>query len=445
MTTYHLNDNKLWEWINPKEYDNNLCIEQYLKLISEEQIDSDYIISLLGNNTPQNSSLIMENLSLFLPRDYFLEVQYCAKTYASIFGQIFPPLTAYVDQLTYIEWLLYTELDHPKYRDHLVHMFKVAFVIDSLLNENEIENKIISLQFSSIHFKEWCKSRNFQIKEWSDKEKKNVIRMASFLTSMFHDFGYGYYFLREYKKRLFPIYEWLLPGADPTDINTSSMKRLLKSLPAFFVQEHHYWLNPTSNNKKNMKIKDNVVAGFFYDCLPLNHSIASTFFLLSIAENLWDARALSQNLYIAFHLAAEAAMIHDLVRKDNSAHLATNSPQHKYAKNTGLNHFLNVESHNSIPLSILLILSDELAVWNRPRIKPVVAEKSVTYEMDRTMIPYEIDISVSNSEIKINPKDKNKDIMKKSCMNKTFKEDFVFAEDNVGDINMLGYKIKLAS
>ena len=39
-----LNDNVLWKWMNSN---NDKGMDHYLNLISEEQIDSDYIISIL--------------------------------------------------------------------------------------------------------------------------------------------------------------------------------------------------------------------------------------------------------------------------------------------------------------------------------------------------------------------------------------------------------------
>lgn len=365
-------------------------IDVYLEWISKNEIDSGYIVeSFCEDNCNKNTS-IMETLSTYMPRWYFLEVQFCAMIYAKVFGSVFPPLASQVDQLMYIEWLLYTEPANFGYRDHLVHMFKVAFVGDRLLANESLLEKIIDWQFSSKHFKRWCEDQNIILSSGSkdekdeEKDKKEVVRIAFFLAALFHDVGYGHKFFRDYKEKLFNVYSWLLPEADPTDINMPSTKILLKSLPAFFIREHHCWLNSQySDTSKNAtddaarncfrheesnqsKISNHLIAGFFRDCLRLNHSVASTFFIVDTADKLKNAKALSEKLFVAFQLAAEACMLHDMTGKANWAHLLRKKNKH----------FLDCSSHKEVPLAMLLILADELSLWGRPRLETELNDKN---------------------------------------------------------------------
>jgi len=394
----NLNENVFWGWMHPNPTsitsDKNKGaaggIDVYLEWISKNEVDSGYIVeSFCEDNWNKNTS-IMETLSTYMPRWYFLEVQFCAMIYAKVFGSVFPPLATQVDQLMYIEWLLYTEPDNFRYRDHLVHMFKVAFVGDRLLANESLLEKIIDWQFGSKHFGEWCIDQNISPSNWAaddkneEKDKKEIVRIAFFLAALFHDFGYAHKFFRDYKEKLFKVYPWLLPEADPTDINMPGTKILLQSLPSSFIREHHCWLNSqysgfsiniNDNSSTHWikheglnqsKINNYLIAGFFRDCLRLNHSVASAFFISDTAEKLKNAKALSEKLFVAFQLAAEACMLHDMTGKANWAHLLRKKNKH----------FLDCSSHEQVPLAMLLILADELSLWGRPRLETQLKDKN---------------------------------------------------------------------
>ncbi len=408
-----LDDKSFWKWMEISHAGDTDGINKYLKIIADNEVDKEYVVELMKQDIPKKTSSIMNNLRQCMPRSYFEEIQFCAGTYATILGKIFPPLVPQIDQLAYIEWLLYTEPGYLGYRDHLVHMFKVAFVGYKLFPK--LMSDIVEWQFSSEHFHSWCKKSNIDFHEWETSEKENVVQMAFFMAALFHDFGYGYFFLKKYKQRLFKLYEWLLPGADPADIDTPGTQSLLKSLPAFFIEKHHGWLTNTSENR------DNVIAGFFRDCLPLNHSIASAFFVLDIAEKLSKSRALNQKLYVAFQLAAEACMIHDMTDDNNWVHL-------EKRKN---GHFIEPGDHKTVPLAMLLILADELSVWNRPRLKiePDGADK-VYNQLDRNEVPHKIDIEFYRTEKNNQCKIRIKSDRKQDKIKDKFDEELKCLKDN---------------
>ena len=79
------------------------------------------------------------------------------------------------------------------------------------------------------------------------------------------------------------------------------------------------------------------------------------FYILDIAHSLKSSGALSDELYAAFQIAAEACMIHDMTGEGNWLHFQMN----------GNNHFIECGNHNETPLAILLIFADELAIWKR--------------------------------------------------------------------------------
>ena len=384
-----LKDTEFWDWMDGDNKYDKAGLVGYTDMIVELIGRAGYLSWMSNQGESLEHSKIMNNLSLIMPRRYFLEVQYCAKAYATLFGKLFPTLAVHVDQLAYIEWLLYTEPDNPGYRDHLVHMFKVAFVCEQFLSVNHLLTKVVDSQFKSEHFLEWCEMQEIKVAAWGPDTKVKVVKIALFLAGLFHDFGYGHYFHSKYKNKLFKIHQWLFPDANQVDTNTCGTRMMLRSLPSAFVKKYHWWLR--ENESKN---KDEVIAGFYRDCLPLNHSVASAFFVVDLAENLWRSEVLSQQLYVALQLAAEACMIHDMTEDDKWVHFA--------AKNKDDEHFIDCSDHNSIPLAMLLILSDELSVWNRPRLETKgKGSKSVLYSFGTSDVPEKIELFIS--EARSNP------------------------------------------
>lgn len=405
-----LKDARFWDWMDGDNKYNKAGLVGYTDIIVELIGRADYLSWMSNPGKSLEHSKIMNNLSLIMPRRYFLEVQYCAKAYATLFGKLFPTLAVHVDQLAYIEWLLYTEPDNPGYRDHLVHMFKVAFVCEQFLSMNRLLTKVVNSQFQSKHFLEWCDMQEIKVAAWSFETKKKVVKIALFLAGLFHDFGYGYYFHSKYKNKLFKIHQWLFPDANQVDTNTCGTRMMLRSLPSAFVKKYHWWLRKNESKENKSENKNEVVAGFYRDCLPLNHSVASAFFVVDLAESLWRSEALSEQLYVALHLAAEACMIHDMTENDKWVHFA--------AKNNNNEHFIDCSDHNSIPLAMLLILSDELSVWNRPRLKTKgEGSKSVLYTFETSDVPEKIELlvneTVPNPWIRISA-NKNSETIKKN-------------------------------
>jgi hypothetical protein len=366
-----LSNKAYWAWIKYIIKKNG---GRKLDIISK-MIDRDNCMTskVKGEKYPDNFS-IFSHLKKVMPREYFHEMEYCALAYSTIFGKILPNLAKNIEQLAYIEWLCYVEPENPHYRDHFVHMLKVAFVYDKIISTNRIiKSKLVKLQFDkSNHFSSWVAQRGL---DFDETQRKNIITAAYFLASIFHDFGYGYKFLRSYEERLFKLN---ILGSDSIGITRARSEIIKKSLLGEFILSRHAECENRPINNLSSKQKDNLIFGFIRDCLPLNHSVASSLIILDIAEDLYQRQIILPSLYIAFQLAAETCLIHDLTNSKNYLHLKNSSIDHE--------HFLDCNCCNEIPMAILLILADELSMWSRPLIE---------YEYDNNDIK-KINISITN-------------------------------------------------
>ena len=83
-------------------------------------------------------------------------------------------------------------------------------------------------------------------------------------------------------------------------------------------------------------------------------------------------------------------MIHDMTENSKWVHLDTS--------NKGNDHFINCNDHERIPLAMLLILADELSVWNRPRLKTEdKGSGAVLYSFDTSQVPEEIKLFINEA------------------------------------------------
>ena len=413
-----LNNQNFWNWIKGIYTKEENGINQYIDIIKNNLIDSEFIVKRIYNYPQTDYSEIMRKLKQCIPKEYFLEIQYCISVYSSILGKLFPHLLNHIDQIAYIEWLLYMEPSNIDYRDHVVHMFKAAYLGAQILANNKILEIITNCQFKSEHFNDWCKKHNIDINQFNNDKRQDIIRMAFLLSALFHDFGYGYHFLEKYSHGLFKLYKWIKPRESPINIH-SPVNNIKISLIWQFIKRYHLWLNKKAkidkeNNIINEFFCDNIINGFFYDNISLNHYVASALFVLYLIDDLYQLKAINKSLYIAFQIAAEACLIHDMTGKDNWAHLM-------YKKN---NHFLDQNSYEHIPIAILLIFVDELAIWDRYKLKISHPSKDeLCLKLDKNERIKQLSLNISDNQrinIKTDPSNKSieleKELKKLKCL-----------------------------
>jgi len=426
MAKITYNNKEFWEWMRYLPGSRN-CYAQYIEDIAGMMTShTSGHVAYASRLSIAPSSFIRE-LWDSVPIWYYEEMLYCAQAYSILFGSLFPRLVENVEELAYLEWLLYTEPGYRKYRDHLVHMFKVAHVCDKWVKQRRLLNNLTRLQLKSRHFQEWLSMDSATNNAVDNENIHDIVRIALFIAAVFHDFGYGYFFLNSYKKRLHRLNKWLLPGADPMDRNLDATQKILKSLPAEFVRTYHQ-----SSGLGGAENNDQRVAGFFYDNRLLNHSVASTFFIVDLCEKLYELEAISGPLYVAFQLAAEICMIHDMTGNGNDMTKDSNWMYFDpiYKDGPDYFHFIDSKTQKQIPLSMLFILSDELAIWNRATMElkhhgdDAVQQTIKTIETNKSPDKIEINLTYSPKRIAIDAsKRKTKSNLKKAINELKFLKD----------------------
>lgn len=378
MNCISLDENSFWKWMSlgtcsekpraayfqPKSNNDHVHL---LSMMMENHWESIALNRHTGESS--KSAKTLDSLSRHVPRKYLLELQFCLAAYSSVFATLFPSMLSYLDNLPHIEWLLHMDPDNEKYRDHLVHMFRVAFFCNRLIQLEAICQKAREYQFSSTHFLKWCQEKvGNDPSRWDRSKKDRLVNAAIYLSAIFHDFGYGYYYLNLYRQRLAGVLPSLVQSEATADVQHRDMERMQNSLAAKFATKYHHAFQ-TTQFPANEKV---ILSGFFRDNLGLNHSVASAMFLVDLAGTLYDRHTISDELYVAFHLAAEAAMLHDMKGDDKWLHFST--------RNCG--QFLDCEKQKDVPIATLLFFADNLELGRRPRITKEIADYQCTYLID---------------------------------------------------------------
>ncbi len=327
----------------------------------------------------------MAKLKKAVPQEYYDELYYCIASYYRMFCQIFPPLAPAVGVFAYIEWLMYTETNYTKYRDHIVHQYKTAFVCHSVYTE--IGKSIYQDQKCSEHFSCWLKRKKIYEVNLNYEE---IVVMGFQLASLFHDIGYGQYYSRRIKGELRKLYCWHDDHRGEVDLDPVNLSDFERSLAFEFILSI---LNPPKEERCSEYMRHYAVTLF---CGMMNsghnHSVESALFLIYISEELMKQGVIRMPMYIAMQIAAEAALLHDLVNVENSVGLCSADGMH----------FLNCNLHKKSPVAALLILADELACWHRPLVRyKHKKDGSILCKMDYSKTDKKIEIEISGEEIVI--------------------------------------------
>ncbi|MBN2443445.1 MAG: hypothetical protein JXJ04_18935 [Spirochaetales bacterium] len=271
------------------------------------------------------------------PKSMTDEMLYLTDRLLDITRKIHPCFETILFQHTYAEGFLYADLDLKKYREHIIHPFKVAVIARWLLEESGNINEIKKNLKKNKKIKELLTYLHLSDSVFDEKENK-IIKCALWLPGLFHDIGYFHYLfnrIEDHIKQLYPFYKGDVAGVSVAGINTLIIKRSL--VWQYLMDE-------------NLKENHDPWKGGVYNNLWKNHSVAGAIAFIHFYQEIldhWDE--VDPRMLLVFELAAEAIFLHDLSKTKN------------------FNGELKIQ-FNTQPLAIILILADELQDWGRPRI-----------------------------------------------------------------------------
>jgi len=172
---------------------------------------------------------------------------------------------------------------------------------------------------------------------------EKVIRTAWWLTGLFHDIGYTFYFFSRHLEprvlRAYPVYVGNAAG------------RLAVGTPEYLTDRclsRGLWLADDNEDDDRRRARS---AGFLTASGSANHSIVGGLTLLAILDEIESVYSVSPEQALAFHLAAEAICFHDLVGEGK---LIDCQPRERCLQ------------FRERPLAWLLVLCDKLQDWGRP-------------------------------------------------------------------------------
>jgi hypothetical protein len=327
----------------------------------------------------EHTESIYSRFASKLPKQMADEMLYLLNRLLDITRKIHPCFETIMLNNAYAEGLLYANLDNEKYRDHIIHPFKVAVLARWLLEESEKLEEIKNHLKENEKIKEVLSFLNLP-KAVFDEDNDKIIKCALWLAGFFHDIGYFhslFHKVEERVKQLYPFYKGDVAGTSVAGIDPHIMKRSLI---------RHYLI---SKDKYGKEILDSWRHGI-YSNLHKNHSVAGAIAFLHFFQEILDHwHDVDPRMLLTFELAAEAILLHDLTEKKRF----TGELKISFSKQ---------------PLSIILILADELQDWGRPKIRyrnsnfidqVVMDFKSINfleYELDNTQNPVILKIPKAN-------------------------------------------------
>ena len=293
-----------------------------------------------------------------LPRGFRREIEQVNNFVLDVAAHIVPNLDTILSNHAYIEWLLYHNLDHEKYREHIVHPVKVAAVAQWLLKKSNREEEIKSNLHEAEQVK--CCLAKLNIAEdffKKDKQGEKVIRAALWIAGLFHDLGYGHNFFCQLERRISDSYRFYSGDVVGGSITGFDQRLLEQSLLLYHLVDETDMKDYSHTGNLVCKESNSPKEGWelrLYKFLSCNHGIAGALNVLYLLQEIveyWPK--VDPKLILTFELAAEAIFLHDLTEQRNYS-----PPQH-----SGIPFI----SFRNSPLAVILVLADEIQDWGRPR------------------------------------------------------------------------------
>ena len=270
-----------------------------------------------GSWAPSNEDVAkkISEMRLVVPPWYWHRLRFCAFHFFTFWNFLWPGFAEVTNEMCFLEWLLHVEPGNLKYRDHLLHMFKVACIGTWLINQKPFAYRLREEIGSPLHWEtteSWVKRNgsfhsNFPRNLGTSKAEKSnfetVVKWAFRLSALLHDFGYGYSFRRDFDACTSRMNRWMSNSCFNSEPSLHSHGLFEKSLAAHNIRK---WLGEGDH-------LDRRLSGLVRDNLLLNHSFASMLFVLDLENELIKTGSVNDQMRLALQMAAEAIMIHDLM------------------------------------------------------------------------------------------------------------------------------------
>jgi hypothetical protein len=137
-----------------------------------------------------------------------------------------PPIGGLIHAEPFFEWVMHTNIFKPFYRDHIVHQVRVAAIGDILLQQRVGRWTLLDRTVEALKKQTFSGKRDLSS---VTKHPQKFVRLAWWLTALFHDCGYPGEYHQGIFKQLAGIYT--MPLARPTTrLMTKGQQRPLTNL-----------------------------------------------------------------------------------------------------------------------------------------------------------------------------------------------------------------------
>jgi hypothetical protein len=289
-----------------------------------------------------------------VPAWYWHRLRFAAFHYHTFWASFWPAFARTTDEICFVEWLLHMEPGNLNYRDHILHMFKVACLGTWLLEDDSFADLLAGRVFrASSRTERWYRGPQ-RLRSLPASERRELIRWAFLLAALLHDLGYAYFFRQVYDAHTQSLNQWMANSSHNSEASAKCQQLFADSLLASYLSRKTG--EPLSADQSSRRR----LTGVLRDHLTLNHSFGGALLILQLEHELRSTHSVNTTLRVALQLAAEAVALHDLARDESHCGLRTRDRATLLTK----------EDAHDAPLAVLLMFCDELAAWQRPRLHP---------------------------------------------------------------------------
>ena len=303
---------------------------------------------------------VIQRLQDRFPEEFMDRLLYSLTRYLELADALLPEAGHAALGYCYFEWLMYADVNKKRYRDHVAHTLRVAYLGDWMLEEKwggnrKLIEKMVEIVKQSAYV-EYLKDV-YQKSNNEDIVDDSVIRTAWWLAGLYHDIGMQFSYFVQEESMIAPSY-----GFFNADVCAGIARRIelqQRSLLFFHLRDK---LGGSDEETMRLLTERQILEG-------KRHGVAAALCLLMWLERIELHSTIDLKRRLAFELAALAAAHHDLIGifgPDSDP-----SELKRYREDfTGYK-----VSYLEEPISFLLVLVDEIQEWGRPILIPKPRDK----------------------------------------------------------------------
>jgi|GEM_PF-4816526 len=372
------------------------------------------------------SSKHLANLIWSMPMELSFKSSFSFSVIHAFCRRVFPTMIHIWEDFLHCEWLMQADPKEPFYRDHLTHQLNVGMIGWILLKSQNLSDKYILYNINDSpsdtsddisiiadkvaetleNIKNGVKKTGFlstYLPQFKDKitfDRKFVIQ-TWWLASFLHDMGYYANFVYKMAECAQNAHPALVHGMQLCGLTESRVLEYELNIVGRYFRFLAKEFSPGFFEKTAPDPKEiSTFAGHLFEkAMETTHAAPAAVCMLAYLEEAKDFFEISLEERLAVNLAALAVLRHDLDSLwEYCGGIEKKGGTFTVAKPNRVDRYV----YNEDPISYLLMLSDHIQEWDRPKLRMVPnLNKNVSCTGTIIYDTTKVDITVAKKELTV--------------------------------------------